>query len=68
MFPLLGKIAEEGLELMGQEEYINNAYSKTTISVAEFKQLEKQDLAIAPKTVKDIENQRPVMILQNVLN
>jgi hypothetical protein len=49
LFPVLGKIAEESLELLGQESYIDAAYSETTISVAEFRQLERKGLAVAPK-------------------
>jgi hypothetical protein len=52
IFPVLGKIAEKTLGWIGQEEYINNAYSKTTISVEKFKQLEQAGVAIAPKSVK----------------
>lgn len=54
IFPVLGKIAEGGLELIGHKDYMVDAYSKTTISVEEFKELEKQGLAIAPKTVKEM--------------
>jgi hypothetical protein len=53
VFPVLGKIAEESLELIGEEHFINAAYSNTTISVEEFNKLKKQGSAVAPKTVKD---------------
>jgi len=52
VFPVLGKIAEEGLELIGEEHFINAAYSNTTISVEEFNKLKRQGSAVAPKTVK----------------
>ncbi|MFC1845095.1 hypothetical protein ACFLZ5_09950 [Thermodesulfobacteriota bacterium] len=53
VFPVLGKIAEESLELIGEEHFINAAYSNTIISVEEFNKLKKQGSAVAPKTVKD---------------
>ena len=53
VFPVLGKIAEESLELIGEEHFINAAYSNTTISVEEFNKLKKQGSAVTPKTVKD---------------
>jgi len=52
VFPVLGKIAEESLELIGEDHFIDAAYSNTTISVEDFEQLEKQGQAIAPKIVK----------------
>jgi len=33
LFPLLGKVAEETLELLGEKEFVDAAYSDTTISV-----------------------------------
>jgi hypothetical protein len=53
LFPVLGKIAEESLELIGEEHFINEAYSNTTISVEEFNKLKKQGRAVTQKTVKD---------------
>ena len=53
VFPVLGKIAEESLELIGEEHFINAAYSNTTISVEEFNKLKKQGSSVASKTVKD---------------
>ncbi len=58
VFPVLGKIAEGSLRLIGEEEYIEQAYNNTTISVEEFEKLEKKGLAIAPKTVKNIERSK----------
>jgi parallel beta-helix repeat protein/predicted outer membrane repeat protein len=53
VFPVLGKIAEESLELIGEDHFIDAAYSYTTISVEEFYKLKKQGSAFTPKTVKD---------------
>ena len=58
MFPILGKIAEKSLELLGKEKFIEAAYSDTTISIEEYKRLEKEGLAIAPKVVKEMENEK----------
>jgi hypothetical protein len=58
LFPILGKIAEESLKLVGEEKFIDEAYSDTTISIEEFKKLEKEGLAIAPKVVKDMERRK----------
>ena len=63
VFPILGKIAEECLELIGEEHFINAAYSNTTISVEEFNKLEKEGQAIAPKVVKEIEYEKQEMNL-----
>jgi len=52
LFPALGKVAESGLGLASQKEYMDDAYTKTTISVEEFEKLKKRGQAIAPKTVK----------------
>ena len=54
VFPVLGRIAEESLELLGEEKFIDEAYSDTTISVENFKDLERKGLAVAPKIVKEI--------------
>ena len=54
VFPVLGRIAAVGLEVIGEEKYMHNAYSNTTISVAAFKALEGKGLAIAPKVVRDL--------------
>jgi hypothetical protein len=53
VFPVLGKIAEGCLRLLGQEDYMNDAYVSTTIGVEEFKKLKKQGRAVTPNTVKD---------------
>jgi hypothetical protein len=53
LFPVLGRIAEESLELIGEEHFINEAYSNKTISVEEFNKLKKQGRALTQKTVKD---------------
>ena len=55
IFPVLGELAEKILMLIGEETFIAAAYSDTTISVEEFKKLEKRGQAITPKVVKDIE-------------
>ena len=52
VFPILGKIAEKSLRLIGEQKFIDLAYSDTTVSIEEFKRLEKKGLAIAPKIVK----------------
>jgi hypothetical protein len=54
VFPLLGKIAEKSLELIGEEKFIDSAYLDTTISIEEFEKLKIQGQAIAPKVVKEI--------------
>ncbi|MFC1827192.1 choice-of-anchor U domain-containing protein [Thermodesulfobacteriota bacterium] len=54
VFPVLGRIAEKSLELLGAEEFMQSAYSNTTISVNKFKELEKKGVAFAPKIVKEI--------------
>ena len=54
VFPLLGKIAEKSLELIGEEKFIDSAYLDTTISTEEFEKLKIQGQAIAPKVVKEI--------------
>ena len=53
VFPIFGRISEEGLELIGEQKYIDEAYRNTTISVGAFEELEKKGLAIAPKVVKE---------------
>ena len=58
MFPILGKIAEKSLELIGQKEFVDSAYSITTISTKKFKRLEKEGLAIAPKVVRELEDSK----------
>ena len=56
VFPILGKIAEGSLKLIGEEKFIDKAYKNTTISIEEFKDLENKGLAIVPKVVKDMES------------
>jgi predicted outer membrane repeat protein len=56
VFPVLGKIAEGCLRLLGQEDYMNDAYVSTTIGVEEFKKLKSEGRAIAPKIVKEVVN------------
>jgi hypothetical protein len=41
------------LELIGEEHFINEAYSNKTISLEEFNKLKKQGRAVTQKTVKD---------------
>jgi len=53
LFPILGKIAEKTLKVIGEEKSIDAAYSDTTISIEEFTKLERRGQAIAPKLVKD---------------
>lgn len=53
MFPVLGKISGESLSLIGEQKFTDAAYSDTTISIDEYKRLEKKGLAIAPKIVKN---------------
>jgi hypothetical protein len=52
VFPILGKIAEKSLALIGEQKFIDEAYSDTTISIEEYKRLKKKGLAITPKIVK----------------
>ena len=52
MFPILGKIAEKSLMLIGEQKFIDASYSDTTISIEKYKKLEKEGLAVAPKIVK----------------
>jgi len=61
VFPVLGRVAEWGLKLIGEDEYIKNAYCTTTISVDNYRELEGKGLAIAPKVVKDFQNQEEVL-------
>jgi hypothetical protein len=55
IFPILGELAEKTLKEIGEEKFIDEAYSDTTISVEEFKKLERRGQAIAFKVVKNIE-------------
>jgi len=41
------------LELIGEDNFINEAYSNKTISLEEFNKLKKQGRAVTQKTVKD---------------
>jgi hypothetical protein len=52
LFPVLGKIAEYYLDVVGSEELMMNAYSATTISVPQYNKLHQQGVAIAPHVVK----------------
>jgi len=67
VFPILGKIAEKSLELIGEEKYIDTAYSDTTISIEDYKILEKKGKAIAPKVVKEIEYEKQEIYLSNII-
>jgi hypothetical protein len=58
VFPIFGKIAEISLALIGEQKYIEAAYSDTTISIEEYRRLEKEGLAIAPKVVKEMDNEK----------
>jgi parallel beta-helix repeat protein len=51
LLPLLGKIAEYYLEIVGSKELMINAYSNTTISISEFDKLHQYGMAIAPHVV-----------------
>jgi Leucine-rich repeat (LRR) protein len=57
IFPVLGKIAEFYLDIVGSKELMTNAYSGTTISISEFNKLQKLGIAIAPHVVKDTDKQ-----------
>ena len=50
-FPVLGKIAEYYLDIVGAEKLKTDAYADTTISIEEFKTLEQQGKAVAPHRV-----------------
>jgi hypothetical protein len=50
-FPVLGKIAEFYLDIVGAEKLKVDAYADTTISIKEFKALEQQGKAVAPHRV-----------------
>ena len=50
-FPVLGKIADCYLDIVGAEKLKTDAYADTTISIEEFKTLEQQGKAIAPHRV-----------------
>ena len=50
-FPVLGKIAEYYLDIVGAEKLKTDAYADTTISIEEFKALEQQGKAVAPHRV-----------------
>ena len=52
IFPVLGKIAEFYLDMIGEQELVENAYSKTTISVKEFSKLQREGKAISSHIVK----------------
>lgn len=52
LFPTLGKIAELYLEIVGEEELSENAYSKTTISIEEYNRLHREGKAISSHIVK----------------
>ena len=56
LFPILGKIAEKSLMFIGEQKYIDAAYLNSTISIEEYKRLEKDGQAIAPKVVKEMRN------------
>ncbi len=52
LFPVLGKIAEFYLDIVGKKEFMKNAYSKTTISIKEFNELHREGKAISSHVVK----------------
>ena len=68
IFPLLGVLAEKILKVIGEEKFIDAAYSDTTISVEEFKKLEGRGLAIAPKVLKDREISHQEKIFTHIVN
>jgi hypothetical protein len=67
VFPVLGKIAEGSLELIGKDHFINAAYSNTIISVEEFNRLKKEGRAIAPKVVREMIKERKVENLSEIV-
>ena len=52
LFPALGKIAEIYLDMVGEEELMEDAYIKTTISVNDFNKLHREGKAISSHSVK----------------
>jgi hypothetical protein len=67
IFPILGELAERILKVIGEEKFIDAAYSETTISIEEFKKLEKKGQAIAPKLVKNMENEKQEKNLSEIV-
>ncbi|MBN1186127.1 MAG: right-handed parallel beta-helix repeat-containing protein [Bacteroidales bacterium] len=53
LFPVFGKIAEMYLYAVDSHELMDNAYKKTTISIREFNNLEKQRTAVSSHLVKE---------------
>jgi hypothetical protein len=53
LFPVFGKIAEMYLDAVDSHDLMDNAYSKTTISILEFNSLEKQGTAVSSHVVKE---------------
>ena len=52
LFPILGKIAEFYLDIVGKKELMTNAYSKTTISIKEYNELHREGKAVSSHIVK----------------
>ena len=61
-FPVFGKIAEYYLDMVGAERLKAEAYSNTTISIDEFKNLEQQGKAVAPHRVTFEEEQKQASV------
>ena len=68
LFPILGRIAAKSLALIDEQKFIDAAYSDTTISIEEYKRLETEGRAIAPKVVKEIENEKPKKNLSEMVS
>lgn len=68
IFPILGELAEKTLKVIGEEKYIDAAYSDTTISVEEFTKLERRGQAIAPKVLKHREISQQEKIFTYLVN
>jgi hypothetical protein len=68
IFPILGELAGKILKVIGEEKYIDAAYSDTTISVEEFNKLKRRGQAITPKVVKDREISQQEKIFTYTVN